>query len=209
MRPYNCLALAAATALLLAAAGCKPVVRVYGEKPVLSHDLSPYHGKRAAVLAFREPTAEPGLGAMFAQVLHRALLQRGPFGQVGFWPDRAWFGLQSRPSEEVATAAAIGSELGQDVAIAGVVEQFVYGRTAESVLVVSLFVVDTTSGEVVYADRIEARGYADGPLPLWEPELSTRPEYEHVMARVALEIARRLSYPEGVPETETDEGDDP
>ncbi len=178
--------------LLLLAAGCGGV-RITPRRSVLAHNLGTHYDKRAAVLAFREPVGQPGLGNTFAAFLHREMLRAGPFVQVPFHPEAAWFGLQSAPAEELATAAALGAELGFDLVIIGDIERFAYGRTSDSTMVVSVWILDTVTGEVVHAERLTARGRVRSFPPSWEPGLSGSPDLERLMSELAAEIVRRIS----------------
>ena len=180
--------------LLLLAANCGGV-RITPARSVLADNLVPYYDKRAGVLAFREPVDQPGLGNAFAAVLYRELLSVGPFVQVLFHPEAEWFGLQSAPAEELATAAATGAELGFDLVVIGEVERFAYGRTADSTMVVSVWIIDTITGEVVHAERLTARGKVRNFPPVWEPGLSSSPDWEQLMGELAAEIVRRLGPP--------------
>ena len=173
-------------------AGCRSSVKIRPDSPVVSGDLVPYQNKRVVVLAFQEPEAEPGLGNAFAATLHWAILREGPFQQASFHPDSVWFGLQSSPSEELATAGAMAADLGADLAIVGSVERFVYSRTADSILDISLWALDTVSGEVVYAERIRARGRIKNFPPVWEPGLSRSPERRSILDKVAEQIVHRM-----------------
>lgn len=177
--------------LLLLAAGCGGV-RITPGRAVLAHNLGPHYDKRAAVLAFREPVGQPGLGTAFAAFLHRELLRAGPFVQAPFHPEAAWFGLQSAPADELATAAAVGAELGFDLVFIGDVEHFAYGRTADSTMVVSVWILDTVTGEVVHAERLTARGRVRRFPPSWEPGFSGGPDLERLMSELAAEIVRRI-----------------
>jgi hypothetical protein len=168
-------------------------VRISGGKPLIARDLGSYADKRAVVLAFREPDSQPGIGAAFAAELHRRLLQGGPFAQVSIRLDTSPYGLQSTPREELATAAEMGAELGADLVVTGEVERFSYSRGSNSELVVSVWFVDTVSGEVVRAERLTARGRAGRFPPLWEPGLSSGPAKEDIVSRLAEELVRRLS----------------
>jgi hypothetical protein len=184
------------SAALLLWAGCGGV-RVSSERALIARDLSIYSDKRAVVLAFREPDSQRGIGKAFATELHRRLLQGGPFSQVSLRLEASPFGLQSTPREELATAAALGAELGADLAITGEVERFSYSRGANSELVISVWFIDTVSGEVMRADRLSARGKAGSFPPVWEPGLSSGPEREEIISKLAIEVVRRLANPGG------------
>jgi hypothetical protein len=171
--------------------GCSSV-KISPRAPLIAGDLIPYHNKRLAVLAFREPVSQPGLGNSFATCLHREILLGGNFAQASFHPETVWFGLQSSPTQELATAGAMGADLGADLAVVGAVERFVYGRTADSLLEVSVWVMDTVTGEVVYAERIQARGKVKNQPPYWEPGLSKAPERLVIMDRLAAAIVHRM-----------------
>ena len=178
--------------VLAAATGCGPSVRIQPDRPLVARDLIPYQGKRVAVLAFREPETEPGLGNSFAATLHWAILREGPFAQASFHPESVWFGLQSNSSEELATAAAMAADLGADLAIVGRVERFAYSRTSDSILDLSLWVIDTVSGEILHAERISARGKVRNRPPVWEPGLSRSPERRDMFDKVASELVFRM-----------------
>jgi len=177
--------------VLFLLSGCGGV-RIYREQPLVSHDLSGYSNRRVVVLAFDEPSSQPGIGAAFASELHRRLLQAGPFAQISLALGSSPFSLQSTPREELASAAALGAELGADLAITGEVERFHYSRGTDSELTVTVYFIDTVSGEVMRAESLSARGKAGSFPPVWEPGLSSGPAKNEIVAQLAAEIVNRL-----------------
>ena len=172
--------------------GCAGSIKVGPETPLVARGFDPYLSKRAVVLAFNAPDYERSLGNFFAASLHRELLAAGPFAQVAFHPEADPHGLQATPSATLAKASSLGAELGFAIAVTGTVEQFVYGRTADSTLVVSVWFLDTVTGEVVHAERLTARGKVGRMPPVWEPGLSSGPERHEMIDKVAREVARRI-----------------
>ncbi len=177
---------------LILCSGCSGGMRIYRDQPLIERDLSGYADKRVVVLAFDEPGPQPGIGVAFASELHGRLLQGGSFAQVSLALDSSPYGLQSTPRDELASAAAMGAELGADLAITGAVERFHYSRGADSELTVVVYFIDTFSGEVLRADRLSARGKAGSFPPIWEPGLSSGPEKNEIIAQLAAEILWRL-----------------
>lgn len=178
--------------MLLVLSGCGSSVKIRPDTPAVARDLVPFQGKRVAVLAFREPDTEPGLGNTFAATLHWEVLRKGPFGYASYHPESVWFGPQSTRVEELATAGAMASDLGADLAIVGSVDRFAYGRTADSVLDLSIWIIDSISGEVIYAERIRALGKVGNFPPVWEPKLSRAPERRGMLEKVAEELVHRM-----------------
>jgi len=188
---------------LLVLAGCGGV-KIARTEPLVALDLEPYANARVVVVDFREPDGQQGIGKAFASELYRRLMQGGPFGQVAFRPDASPYGLQSTQHQELAAAAALGAEMGFDLVVTGEVERFVYSRGSDSRLEVSVWYLDTVSGEVVRADRLSARGKAGSMPPFWEPGLSRGPEKDDIIAKLAAEFVKRLLPPEEEDDAEDD-----
>lgn len=177
---------------LLVLASCAGGVKIASVEPIVARDMAPYAQARVVVLDFRSPEGQQGVGRTFAAELHRRMVQGGPFGQVDFRPDSSPFGLQSTQRQELATAAAMGAEMGFDLAVTGQVERFVYSRGSDSFLDVSLWIVDTVSGEVVRAERLSAHGFARTAYLAYDPGLSGGPSQDDIFASLAVEMVRRL-----------------
>ena len=177
---------------LLVLASCTGGIKIAPVEPLVAGDLEPYASARVVVLDFRSPEGQPGVGDTFAAELHRRLLQGGPFGQVDFRPDSSPFGLQSTQRQELASAAAMGAEMGFGLAVTGRVERFVYSRGSDSFLDVSVWIIDTVSGEIVRADRLSAHGFARTAYVAYDPGLSSGPAQDDIFASLAVELVRRL-----------------
>jgi hypothetical protein len=175
-----------------ASLGYRPSVSIAPDRPAIARDLTVYQEKRAVILAPREPVNERGFGRYFGSLLFTELSQRAPFRQVDYRPEQIWFGLQSAPSDEYATAAAQANDLGFDLAIVVSIERFVYSRNAESLLELDLRLIDSLSGETVHAQRIVARGHVGSMPPFWDPSVNTPVERGDLVRAAASTLVRRM-----------------
>ena len=187
----------AVLALLLVAGGCAkigyvPDVRITPDKPLIAQDLTPYAEKRAVLMPFMEPEKEKGLGAYFEATLYDELLKSAPFAHIAHRHDVKWFGLQTRTDEAFSNAAAMAAELGYDLALLGNVERFIYGRNSESTLVVYLWAIDTTSGEMIHAQRLHVRGVVGSMPPYWDPNLNRAVHRDDILGAAANTLVRRM-----------------
>jgi len=195
--------------VVLAISGCArmgyaPEIKVSPERPLIATDIEPYFQKRAVVLAFREPVQERGLGSFMASRVLNELLVAGPFGTVGNAVNTTWFGLDPQPHEELSTAAAIGAELGYDVAIFGEVERFIYSRNTESQVVVLLNLVDTSNGRMLHQQRLIVRGHVGYVPPLWDPSNYKVVDREDLFQATVTVLVRRLHVRWWAGDTEAD-----
>lgn len=172
--------------------GLSPSVKISSGKPIVARDLTPYEDKRAVILAIKEPVQEKGLGNYFAAILHTEFLKAAPFEQTGYRPEETWFGLNSSSDEEFSTAAAAGAQLGYDMAVIGQIERFVYSRNSNSTLVVYLWFIDTSSGELMHAQRLVAEGRTGYVPPLWDPSLNKPVNRDDIFVATANTVVRRL-----------------
>ena len=172
--------------------GISPSVRISGDNPLVARDLTQYENKRAVLLAINEPAHEKGLGRYFADILFTELLKAAPFEQVAHRPQQFWYGLQSEISDEFSTAAALGADLGFDIAIAGQVDKFIYSRNSDSMLIVTIWLFDSSTGELVHAQRLSARGVIGYLPPFWDPSLNKAASQDDIFTATANTFVRRL-----------------
>lgn len=149
--------------------GVEPSINVRPDKPLLASNIEPYFGKRAVVLAFKEPTMDKGIGFFAASQLFNEMLAQGPFKFVSNAADKVWFHFDPQPSQELATAASIAKDMGFEVAIIGEVEQFIYSKNAESSLIITVDILDALTGELLHKQRIQVTGNVGYLPPLWDP----------------------------------------
>ena len=188
-----------------AALGLSPRVRFSPDRPIISNDLAPFENKRGVLLTVKEPATDPGLGGFFGALLFDELLRAAPFEHIAYKPKEKWFGLQSSGDEEFSTAAALGAELGYDVVILCSVERFIYSRNAESMMVVYLWLIDTNTGEMIHAQRLQTVGDIGYVPPVWDPSLNESVTPEDMVVVAANELVRRLWWEAGIMEEDDDE----
>jgi hypothetical protein len=188
-----------------AALGLSPRVRFSPDRPIISNDLAPFDDKRGVLLAVKEPATDPGLGSFFGTLLFDELMRAAPFEHVAYKPKDKWFGLQSSSDEEFSTAAALGAELGYDVVILCSVERFIYSRNSESMMVVYLWLIETNTGEMIHAQRLQAVGDIGYVPPVWDPSLNESVTPEDMVAAAANELVRRLWWKAGIFEEEDED----
>lgn len=183
--------------LTLAAGACsslgwQPSVMIAPERPTIASDLTGYQDKRAVILAPREPRHERGFGRTFGSYLFAEMSRRAPFRQIDYRPEQVWYGLQSAPAEEYATAAAQAADLGFDLAVVVSVDRVVHSRNADNLLELEMRLIDTLTGEAVHVQRLSARGKA-GSLPsFWDPSLNKPVERDDLLWATANTLVRRM-----------------
>lgn len=180
--------------------GYAPKVTISPSRPLVARNMAEYLDKRAVLLAVREPENERGLGKWFASVIFTEMLAAAPFASVGNQSDKVWYGLQSTESEELATAAQLGREMGYDLAVIADVERFIYGRTANSMLIVTFYVIDSTKGEIIHSRKVKAEGIIGYTPPFWDVSLNNPVHRDDLFQSVAIDFVNGLRQDWNAPE---------
>lgn len=152
-----------AVILLINAAACLPLgppspVRVVIELPAI--DLA---SRKVAIPDFQVPQEALGMGAMFADVLQRIVLERKLFLEVSRQLPVVWTHPGETMDAQLARIRVQSASLGYDLVLVGGVNSIFYGGIEDSRLAITLRVVEVKSGKTVFMATNQATSTPKDP----------------------------------------------